>query len=89
MIDGQFVRGAVDNPRDMAMLRSMVDVCHQLGLGLIGEQVEGPEHAQLLADLGVPLAQGYLYSRPSRDFAYFAKDWSKMAGKGGKILWKS
>ena len=88
-IDGQFVRGAVDNPRDMAMLRSMVDVCHQLGLGLIGEQVEGPEHAQLLADLGVPLAQGYLYSRPSRDFAYFAKDWSKMAGKGGKILWKS
>ncbi|MCW2236246.1 sensor domain-containing phosphodiesterase [Azospirillum canadense] len=88
-IDGQFVRGAVDNARDMAMLRSMVDVCRQLGLGLIGEQVEGPEHAELLTELGVSLAQGYLYSRPSRDFAYFAKDWSKMGGKGGKILWKS
>ncbi|MBP2292192.1 sensor domain-containing phosphodiesterase [Azospirillum rugosum] len=88
-IDGKFVRGAVENARDMAMLRSMVDVCRQLGLGLIGEQVEGPEHAELLTDLGVSLAQGYLYSRPSRDFAYFAKDWSKMGGKGGKILWKS
>lgn len=88
-IDGSFVRGAAGSPRDMAMLRSMVDVCRQLGLDLIGEQVEGPEHAELLAGLGVDLAQGYLYGRPSRDFAYFAKDWAKMAGKGGKILWKS
>lgn len=87
-IDGHFVRGAVNNGRDMAMLRSIVDVCGQLGLGLIGEQVEGPEHAQLLTELGVPLAQGYLYSRPSRDFAYFAKDWAKMAGTGGKVLRK-
>ncbi len=88
-IDGKFVRGASQNPRDMAMLRSMVDVCRQLDLKLIGEQVEEPEHAQLLADLGVQFAQGFLYSRPSRDFAYFAKDWSKMAGKGGKVLWKT
>ncbi|MBP2230673.1 EAL domain-containing protein (putative c-di-GMP-specific phosphodiesterase class I) [Azospirillum agricola] len=87
-IDGQFVRGAVENPRDMAMLRSMVDVCRQLGMILIGEQVEEPVHAQLLADLKVPLAQGFLFSRPSRDFAYFAKDWTKVRG-GGKVLWKS
>ncbi len=86
-IDGKFVRGAVDNPRDMAMLRSMVDVCRQLGLTLIGEQVEEPAHAQLLADLNVSLAQGFLFSRPSRDFAYFAKDWSKVRG-GGKVVWK-
>ncbi len=87
-IDGKFVRGAVENPRDMAMLRSMTDVCRQLGLTLIGEQVEEAVHAQLLADLNVPLAQGFLFSRPSRDFAYFAKDWSKVRG-GGKVVWKS
>ncbi|WP_298373595.1 EAL domain-containing protein [Azospirillum sp.] len=87
-IDGKFVRGAVENPRDMAMLRSMTDVCRQLGLTLIGEQVEEAVHAQLLADLDVPLAQGFLFSRPSRDFAYFAKDWSKVRG-GGKVVWKS
>ncbi|CAO3429682.1 EAL domain-containing protein [Azospirillum doebereinerae] len=87
-IDGQFVRGAVGDPRDMAMLRSMVDVCRQLGMTLIGEQVEEPVHAQLLADLDVPLAQGFLFSRPSRDFAYFAKDWSKVRA-GGKVIWKS
>lgn len=86
-IDGKFVRGAVGNPRDMAMLRSMVDVCRQLGLTLIGEQVEGPEHAQVLTELDVTLAQGFLYSRPSRDFAYFAKDWSKVRA-GGKVLLK-
>lgn len=87
-IDGKFVRGAVENPRDMAMLRSMTDVCRQLGLTLIGEQVEEVVHARLLADLDVPLAQGFLFSRPSRDFAYFAKDWSKVRG-GGKVVWKS
>ncbi|WP_247887265.1 EAL domain-containing protein [Azospirillum sp. SYSU D00513] len=86
-IDGTFVRGAAANPRDMAMLRSMVDVCRQLGLDLVGEQVEEEEQAALLARLGVPLAQGYLFGRPSRDFAYFAKDWSK-AGKGGRTVWK-
>ncbi|AWK88017.1 EAL domain-containing protein [Azospirillum thermophilum] len=87
-IDGKFVRGAVENPRDMAMLRSMVDVCRQLGLTLIGEQVEEPQHARLLNDLEVGLAQGFLFSRPSRDFAYFAKDWSKVRA-GGKVVWKT
>lgn len=87
-IDGKFVRGAKADPRDMAMLRSMVDVCRQLGLTLIGEQVEEPDHARLLDELGVPLAQGYLFGHPSRDFAYFAKDWSRMAKKGGKVLLK-
>ncbi|ANC91505.1 EAL domain-containing protein [Azospirillum humicireducens] len=86
-IDGKFVRGAVNSPRDMAMLRSMVDVCRQLGLELIGEQVEEAVHANLLTGLGVSLAQGFLFSRPSRDFSYFAKDWSKVRS-GGKILLK-
>lgn len=86
-IDGKFVRGAVNSPRDMAMLRSMVDVCRQLGLELIGEQVEEPVHSDLLTNLGVTLAQGFLFSRPSRDFSYFAKDWSKVRS-GGKILLK-
>lgn len=86
-IDGKFVRGAVNSPRDMAMLRSMVDVCRQLGLELIGEQVEEPVHADLLTNLGVSLAQGFLFSRPSRDFSYFAKDWSRVRS-GGKILLK-
>lgn len=86
-IDGKFVRGAVNSPRDMAMLRSMVDVCRQLGMELIGEQVEETVHADLLTGLGVTLAQGFLFSRPSRDFAYFAKDWSKVRS-GGKVLLK-
>lgn len=86
-IDGKFVRGAVNSPRDMAMLRSMVDVCRQLGLELIGEQVEETVHADLLTGLGVSFAQGFLFSRPSSDFAYFAKDWSKVRS-GGKVLLK-
>lgn len=85
-IDGTFVRGAAEKARDMAMLRSMVDVCQHLDLTLIGEQVEVPEQAQLLTELGVRYAQGFLYGRPSRDFAYFAQDASKKAIKGGKVL---
>jgi EAL domain-containing protein (putative c-di-GMP-specific phosphodiesterase class I)/PAS domain-containing protein len=85
-IDGHFVRNALSSERDMAMLRSMVDVCRQLDLRLIGEQVEEEAQAELLRSLEVPLAQGYLYGRPSRDFAYFTRDWSKL--KGGKVLRK-
>lgn len=85
-IDGHFVRNALNSERDMAMLRSMVDVCRQLGMRLIGEQVEEEEQAELLRGLDVPLAQGYLYGRPSRDFAYFTRDWSTL--KGGKTLIK-
>lgn len=85
-IDGHFVRNALVSERDMAMLRSMVDVCRQLGLRLIGEQVEEEVQAELLRSLDVPLAQGYLFGRPSRDFAYFTRDWSKL--KGGKVLKK-
>ncbi|HYG90570.1 MAG TPA: hypothetical protein VD978_30420 [Azospirillum sp.] len=50
--------------------------------------MEEPGHAHLLDELEVSLAQGYLFGRPSRDFGYFAKDWSKLARKGGKVLWK-
>ena len=80
------MRNALTSERDMAMLRSMVDVCRQLDLRLIGEQVEEERQAELLRSLDVPLAQGYLYGRPSRDFAYFTRDWSKL--KGGKVLKK-
>lgn len=44
-------------------------------------------HADLLTGLGVSFAQGFLFSRPSSDFAYFAKDWSKVRS-GGKVLLK-
>ncbi|MGQ9365909.1 EAL domain-containing protein [Azospirillum sp. A39] len=87
-IEGSFVRGAAGNPRDMAMLRSMVDVCRQLGLALIGEQVEEPDHARLLGEMGVDYAQGFLFGHPSRDFAYFATDGARMARRGGKVLRK-
>ena len=72
-IDGRFVRGALQRPRDMTMLRSIAETCHQLELTVVGEQIEDEEQAHLLAGLGVGLGQGYLYGRPSPDFAFFAK----------------
>ena len=72
-IDGQFVRGALKRPRDMTMLRSIAETCKHLDLELVGEQIEDAEQADLLASLGVTYGQGYLYGRPTQDFAFFAK----------------
>ncbi len=72
-IDGQFVRGALKRPRDMTMLRSIAETCKPLDLEIVGEQIEDAEQADLLSSLGVTFGQGYLYGRPSRDFAFFAR----------------
>ena len=72
-IDGQFVRGALKRPRDMTILKSIAETCMHLDLELVGEQIEDTEQADLLAGLGVTYGQGYLYGRPTRDFAFFAK----------------
>jgi EAL domain-containing protein (putative c-di-GMP-specific phosphodiesterase class I) len=42
----------------------VVQLGRNLGLSVIAEGVEDERQAQILRELGCPLAQGYLYSRP-------------------------
>jgi EAL domain-containing protein (putative c-di-GMP-specific phosphodiesterase class I) len=63
-IDQSFVFGMVENENDEIIVRSTIDLAHNLGLKVVAEGVEDPETLQLLATLGCDTAQGYLFARP-------------------------
>lgn len=63
-IDKSFVADLPDNLGHAAIVRSMVDLGHNLGLQVVAEGVETPETVALLTATGCDVAQGYLLARP-------------------------
>jgi EAL domain-containing protein (putative c-di-GMP-specific phosphodiesterase class I) len=63
-IDKTFLRYAMENDSDMAIMQAIITVGHRLGLSVVVEGVETPEQDQLVRNLGCDLAQGFLYARP-------------------------
>jgi PAS domain S-box-containing protein len=64
-IDMEFVRDLERDPSDQKVVRSIVQVAAQFGMSTIAEGVERQETLELLRELGVHFAQGYLIGRPS------------------------
>ncbi|WP_084153944.1 putative bifunctional diguanylate cyclase/phosphodiesterase [Simplicispira psychrophila] len=63
-IDGSFVQDIVTDPSDQAMVQTMVDMAHNLGMDVIAEGVETEAQRQALLRLDCPTYQGYLFARP-------------------------
>ncbi len=63
-IDRSFVQFAHLNRGDGALVRSTIDLAHELGLKVVAEGVEEAECLAFLTSLGCDMAQGYLISRP-------------------------
>jgi PAS domain S-box-containing protein len=63
-IDGAYVRQAVSNKRDQAILKSMTSLCRELQIGTIAEMIETEEQSSLLSKIGVGYGQGWLFGRP-------------------------
>jgi diguanylate cyclase (GGDEF)-like protein/PAS domain S-box-containing protein len=63
-IDRSFVRDMARDRSDLAIVRSTVELAHNLGLRVVAEGVEDAATQQLLAELGCDQAQGYYISRP-------------------------
>jgi len=63
-IDRSFIRDMVREERDHAIVRSTIDLSHNLGLAAVAEGVEDEDTLDLLSELGCDLAQGYYLSRP-------------------------
>ena len=63
-IDGGFVVDMLNNPQDLAMVKSMNDIAHALGMQTVAEWVESPEVLAKLTEIGVDYAQGYTVHRP-------------------------
>lgn len=63
-IDRSFVQFAHQHRSDGTLVRSTVNLAHELGLKVVAEGVEDPECLQFLKSIGCDMAQGYLISRP-------------------------
>lgn len=64
-IEGMFVRGIADDPIDFAMVKSINEVAHAMGMRTIAEFVENHEILAKLREIDVDFAQGYGISRPA------------------------
>ena len=63
-IDRAFVGDMDSDPAHAAIVRSMVELGHSLGLQVVAEGVETEEVSEQLREVGTDLVQGYLLSRP-------------------------
>ncbi len=73
-IDGAFVRGMLDDPRDQAIVRSIAKLASDFGMRSVAEQVENARMAALLRDMGVDYLQGYHVHHPEA-----MPDWQPVA----------
>jgi diguanylate cyclase (GGDEF)-like protein len=63
-IDKSFIQELADSG-DMTIVRSTVDLGHNLGLSVVAEGVEDERTARRLADIGCDSLQGYYIGRPA------------------------
>lgn len=63
-IDRSFVENMTINPQDSVIVRSTIDLAHNLGLDVVAEGVETEAQMTALSDLGCDVVQGVLIAEP-------------------------
>ena len=63
-IDGSFVRDLADSTTDYALVKSINEIGHSLGMKTIAEFVETEAIMEKLREIGVDYAQGYAVRKP-------------------------
>jgi diguanylate cyclase (GGDEF)-like protein len=82
-IDRSFVSPMLRDESDLIIVRSTINLGHDLGLRIIAEGVEDAATLQRLAGLGCDLAQGYHISRPMPGQAF--RQWLDAGRYGGSL----
>jgi diguanylate cyclase (GGDEF)-like protein len=63
-MDGSFVRDMMDNPNDLAVVKSVNEVGHLLGIQTVAPFVENDAVLKPLREIGVDFAQGFAIEQP-------------------------
>ncbi|MDR3395054.1 MAG: DUF1631 family protein [Parasulfuritortus sp.] len=64
-IDGAYIKDMVGDPELQAMVKSMNEIGHALGMKTVAEFVASPEILALVREIGVDYAQGYEVEKPT------------------------
>lgn len=79
-IDKSFVTSMCDNENDRIMVKSTIDLAHELGLKVVAEGVEDDRILDALRSLRCDYAQGYLIGK-----AMSVEDLTLLSGLGGTL----
>ncbi|NPB08260.1 MAG: EAL domain-containing protein [Aquificae bacterium] len=63
-IDMTFIKGMLENPKDMAMVEVIVEFAKKLGIETVAEGVELEEQVKVLRELGCTYLQGFYFAKP-------------------------
>ena len=87
-IDKSFVMHMSDDRNDEVIVRSTIDLAHNLGLSVVAEGVESELHLQTLRDLGCDVGQGFHFGRPLRieEFHQWMKNFNTIASDSEGIV---
>ncbi len=64
-LDMGLVRGVDTDTTKRRLVRSMIQLCRDMEIAVVGEGVETVSERDVLAELGCTLFQGYLFARPA------------------------
>jgi EAL domain-containing protein (putative c-di-GMP-specific phosphodiesterase class I) len=67
-LDMSLVRDVHQQPTKRKLIRSMTELCHDMGRVVVAEGIETAEERDALAGLGCDVMQGYLFARPGQAF---------------------
>lgn len=83
-IDRSFVRSMLHSPGDLKLVKSTIQLAHELGISVVAEGVEDADTLKLLETVCCDKAQGYFISRPMplEAFAGWLAGRRAMAGGG-------
>jgi diguanylate cyclase (GGDEF)-like protein/PAS domain S-box-containing protein len=80
-IDQSFINGVLSNDHDAAIVRTIINLAHSLGMTAIAEGVETREVLDALELMGCDQVQGYYFAKPvsAADFEVFIRSENCMA----------
>lgn len=82
-IDRSFVTNLPDQQQNAAIVRSIIELAHNLGLEVVAEGVETTAALRWLREEGCERAQGYYLSKPmpAINFEVWLRDWERLANE--------
>lgn len=63
-IDRSFIRNTPRSARDSSVVRTIINIGHELGITIVAEGIETSEQADFLSQHGCDVGQGYFFHRP-------------------------
>jgi EAL domain-containing protein (putative c-di-GMP-specific phosphodiesterase class I) len=67
-LDMSLIRNVHAQPTKQTLVRTMIAMCHELGMSVVAEGIETIDERDVLVESGCDLMQGYLFARPGPAF---------------------